>query len=333
VLLSGYREFEMAQEAIGYNVSHYLLKPTDLDEVSRTFRKIRGQLEREENEREKALFEKQQLKDMVSVMQEQFLGSLMRGVPYTKDDILEQIGLLGFGIRDEHPCSAFTVDIMNLQPGQEDRLKAVRSILSGTKELVHFFPIAKPGQTLHLLAVAKELEVDWRQVIERHLQAAQNSLKTIFGLEIRFNSLGDYPNLFSLAEYIQAASQPGERSAAESVAMSMPKDAVRAIIKRAKEYIQKNCGSELTLVKAADQAYLNPVYFSRLFKQETGENFSDFLISVRIEKAMELLREPRYKVYEIGLLCGYRNTKYFYKIFKKTTGVTPNEYRERALAE
>ncbi|MNP56205.1 HTH-type transcriptional regulator YesS [compost metagenome] len=71
------------------------------------------------------------------------------------------------------------------------------------------------------------------------------------------------------------------------------------------------------------------MYFSRLFKQETGENYSDFVIGIRIQKAMDYLKDPCYKVYEIGHLVGYKNTKYFHKLFKRQTGLTPSEYRDQ----
>jgi len=73
------------------------------------------------------------------------------------------------------------------------------------------------------------------------------------------------------------------------------------------------------------------VYVSRLFKEKTGENFSDYLVKVRMEKALKLLEEPRYKVYEVGYEIGYKSTKYFYKLFKQYYGCTPTEYRKNYL--
>jgi two-component system response regulator YesN len=100
------------------------------------------------------------------------------------------------------------------------------------------------------------------------------------------------------------------------------------IISHIKEYIHENYNKDITLEQIADHVFLSPVYVSRLFKEKTGENFSDYLVKVRMEKALKLLEEPRYKVYEVGYEIGYMSTKYFYKLFKKYYGCTPTEYRK-----
>jgi two-component system response regulator YesN len=73
--------------------------------------------------------------------------------------------------------------------------------------------------------------------------------------------------------------------------------------------------------------FINPSYCSYLFKEKTGENFNDFVNRIRIEKAKELLKSSPEKVYKIAKTLGYDNTKYFFRVFKKVTGYTPEEYR------
>ena len=72
---------------------------------------------------------------------------------------------------------------------------------------------------------------------------------------------------------------------------------------------------------------MNPAYLSRLFKQQCGKNYSDYLTELRIRRVKELLADPTVKVYEAGYQVGYKNTQHFYKIFKQATGMTPTEYR------
>ena len=62
-------------------------------------------------------------------------------------------------------------------------------------------------------------------------------------------------------------------------------------------------------------------------KKKTGENFVDFLNNTRIEKSKELLLNTDKKMYSIAKAVGYDNTKYFFRIFKKKTGITPEQYR------
>lgn len=72
---------------------------------------------------------------------------------------------------------------------------------------------------------------------------------------------------------------------------------------------------------------MNASYLSRVFKQETGENFVSFLTRLRMEKAKSLLRDRNIKVYEVAERVGYPNTAYFSKLFKKLSGMSPEEYR------
>ncbi|MCK0473674.1 response regulator [Halalkalibacter sp. APA_J-10(15)] len=111
------------------------------------------------------------------------------------------------------------------------------------------------------------------------------------------------------------------------------KSSSHQIIEQAKKYIQHMYNKDLSLEDVADYVYLNHVYFSRLFKQQTGKNFSDYLTSIRIEKAIELLKENKYKTYEISEKVGYKSSKYFSRVFKQSTGCSPKEYCRTFLSE
>lgn len=108
----------------------------------------------------------------------------------------------------------------------------------------------------------------------------------------------------------------------------------RSFIEQAIAYMKEHVGEDISLEKIADKLFLNPAYFSRLFKQHTGTTFTDYLIELRMEKAKELLSLGRYKVYEVSQMIGYRSEKYFFRIFKQYTGCSPAEYyRSRNLNE
>ncbi|MFC5529205.1 response regulator [Cohnella yongneupensis] len=102
------------------------------------------------------------------------------------------------------------------------------------------------------------------------------------------------------------------------------------VIETVKTYIIQHFTEELELNRLAEEVYLTPSYLSKLFKTETGETITDFLISVRIDRAKELLRDRiALKTYEIGEKVGYADPAYFNKVFKKVVGCTPKEYRDR----
>jgi len=101
-------------------------------------------------------------------------------------------------------------------------------------------------------------------------------------------------------------------------------------VETVKSFIRAHFTEELELQRLADEVFLTPSYLSKLFKTETGETITDYIISVRIEQAKEwLIRQPALKTYEIGERVGYPDPTYFNKVFKKVVGLTPKEYRER----
>lgn len=102
------------------------------------------------------------------------------------------------------------------------------------------------------------------------------------------------------------------------------------IVYEIKKYIQNHYQEDITLTALASQVFISPKYLSDLFKKETGDNYTTYLISVRMEHAKQLLGQLNYKIYEIAEMVGYPNPKHFIKVFKKTVGMTPGEYRNRS---
>jgi YesN/AraC family two-component response regulator len=84
---------------------------------------------------------------------------------------------------------------------------------------------------------------------------------------------------------------------------------------------------DVKLQEIADIFYLSREYISRKFKQEFGENISDYMMKIRMQKAKSLLKNSPLKIYEIANMIGYQDDKYFRKVFKKAEGITPNEFR------
>lgn len=95
-------------------------------------------------------------------------------------------------------------------------------------------------------------------------------------------------------------------------------------------YIEQNYPSDLSLQEIAGKFQVSREYVSRRFKQEHGINFSDYIVTVRIEKAKLLMQNPNLKLAQIADMVGFHDVKYFSKVFKKLTGRSPKDYREQA---
>jgi len=90
--------------------------------------------------------------------------------------------------------------------------------------------------------------------------------------------------------------------------------------------IMKNYAQRLYMEDFAEQLKVTPEYAGTLFSKETGKSFSAFLRDIRMEKAKELLENTNYKIYEIAYRTGYSDVKYFCRVFKECTGVSPKNY-------
>jgi AraC-like DNA-binding protein/ligand-binding sensor protein len=100
-----------------------------------------------------------------------------------------------------------------------------------------------------------------------------------------------------------------------------------AALRRVERYLQENYSRKISLKEAADISGLSAPYFSTIFKEEMGENFSSYLNQLRVEKASRLLWETDMSLSEIAGSCGFEDQSWFSKIFKNYTGLSPGRYR------
>lgn len=97
-------------------------------------------------------------------------------------------------------------------------------------------------------------------------------------------------------------------------------------IRYIRSYVKKNYAKDITLNLLAEELGMNAIYLSSYFKKEMGMTFSAYLTDVRIEKAIELLKQGDYKIYEISEMVGYQTVQYFNKVFKRKTGKNPKDF-------
>ena len=102
-----------------------------------------------------------------------------------------------------------------------------------------------------------------------------------------------------------------------------------SVVQKARKYIEENYWNpDLRLDDVAGYVYINASYFSSVFSKEMGISFGDYLTKVRIEKAMDLLKNTHMKIYEIADLVGYQNPSWFNVAFKRYTGQKPGDFRK-----
>jgi two-component system response regulator YesN len=103
------------------------------------------------------------------------------------------------------------------------------------------------------------------------------------------------------------------------------------LLKEIKQYMNEHLHEDISLQDVADKMFFSTVYFSRFFKKQTGETFSNYLLRIRMEQAVKLLQENK-KITEISEYCGYHDPSYFTRIFKEYYKYTPKDYARRFMS-
>lgn len=96
-----------------------------------------------------------------------------------------------------------------------------------------------------------------------------------------------------------------------------------------KTFIQEHYEETVSLEDAASRMDLSPNYFSNLFKQQLGVTFTDYVATIRMDKAKELIKENIYTLKEISYKVGYNNPNYFSRVFKKHHNLSPKQYKQQ----
>ena len=99
-------------------------------------------------------------------------------------------------------------------------------------------------------------------------------------------------------------------------------------VQKAVSYIKANLNKNISRTDVAELVHLNEEYFSRLFKQQTGETFKDYILLEKMNMARTLLERSNLSISIVASKVGYDNFSHFSKMFKKLTDMTPQEYRK-----
>ncbi|MFF2886933.1 response regulator [Paenibacillus sp. NPDC057967] len=106
-------------------------------------------------------------------------------------------------------------------------------------------------------------------------------------------------------------------------------DSRAKLIADVRQFVEQHLDEDVSLTAISRHVFLHPVYISKIYKLETGENITEYVYRIRMEKAARLLLDTSDKIYEIAARLGYQRAHSFIHVFKKHTGLTPQEYRDK----
>jgi len=227
--------------------------------------------------------------------------------------------------------------------------------IAGQNELAGISILAslyEPPQLVHLMeaghweavadkleAIIHELETEWSESSEQLTEAFFSifsafsyiahksgvSLANVIGSEYgRGKELQPTRTVRHLKDWTSSVLDTFRQNA-----MKENRSARTSAVKEAQKYVMMNLSSDPSVQMISDMLGMHPAYLSRLYKLETGENISEFIVRKKMDRAAQLLKGSTMKIYEIAIEVGYQNPNYFIKVFKKHYGATPQEYRNQ----
>ncbi|WP_040951588.1 response regulator transcription factor [Gorillibacterium massiliense] len=307
VVISAHSEFGYAQEAVRLGAKDYLLKPIGKEKLTELIHSLAEELD-QESEMTK---EMQVWKHNVKYLREALFQRWISGLDTGNMDVQTFM----------EPYPEFFLIMVKMDSDRQVNLEhfIIENVMSeiialhGTGFTTSYERLCVLGLVM-LNEPAKQNEVI--DLLKTHLK---KYLKVPFQVCISAK-ITDYR---TVPEEVQRML---DESVTQIYNHSVPGS--EKAVEMAQQYIRMHFSDDLSLEKVASVVFLNPVYFSQLFKQKNGQGFKEYVIQLRLEQAKVLLANPQLKLADVAERIGYQDMRYFTQIFRKRYEMTPTEYRQ-----
>ncbi|WP_411348372.1 response regulator [Paenibacillus sp. WLX2291] len=311
VVISAHSEFSYAQQAVHLGARDYLLKPIGKTKLTELMQTLTAEIVQERNH----VQEEETLREGLHYLREAAFQRLAAGLSVGKISLEPLL--------DDYP-EYYLISAELEQGGNHGPLEhfIVENVLTELmQEYGRGFVVSLDRHSL-LGLVSLRADVCIEELQERIVEQLQRCLKTQSLYTVHS---GPHRGFEQVAEKVK---QLRHRPAVAMYEQPEGKSSDTAI-RMALQYIQAHFQEELSLEKVAAVVFLNPVYFSQLFKQKTGQGYKEYVISLRLDQARELLLNPHLRLVDIAEQIGYGSVRHFTQVFRKKYMLTPTEYRQQ----
>lgn len=311
VIISAYSEFNYAKEAIKLGAVDYLLKPIGKDLLRDMIDKLKELIDQEAEKARESKLLRANLKFLREAMFQRWASGLDIG------------GMDMTAVIANHP--RFQLIMVKMESDRAVHLEhfIIDNVLSElTTQYGRGFVTTYDAKSLLGL-----ITVDEGKSLESLLEELRSNLKRYLRVPFQIMHSGMLHDFNKVPGEVQRMHQDSASHEFEYYA-----NGGSEIIEVAIQYIRAYYNTDLSLEKVASIVYLNPVYFSQVFKQKTGYGFKEYVIHLRMEQAKQLLLNPQLKLADISERIGYQDVKHFTQVFRRKYNATPTEYRQEHRA-
>ncbi|HEX2925563.1 MAG TPA: response regulator [Ruminiclostridium sp.] len=318
IVITGHDEFSYARSALRLGIFDYILKPVSKEQLKSIVLRAISELGNRRAKKQYFDWTLNQLNTNRNILKENFINDWLEN-KLTYAQALEQQEYFNISLSENSgmilikPVEKHNVDetkewdrelllftIENIVQELAENLQPVITCKDNRNNIVAITAVDQIHEWLHL---KKSIEQCIEKNLDQNIKVYQRFLE---------NGTEDIPNVY------------------KSMIEEMQRDSgYSPLVLKAKQYIENNYyKEELSLEEVSEQIKVSSAYLSRLLKQETGFSFIDYLTQVRVKMAIQFMKDPVMKIYEIAEKTGYRSQHYFSTAFKKVMGTSPIEYKK-----
>ncbi len=353
IVLSGYNDFILIKEAMKYGAENYLLKPVDIEELKHTLEETVNNLESDSRSQKIVLTGLNMLKSTI-------LNRIVRGkigIP----EFMEKSRLADIDVSGK--CMWVAVCLLENQQMEEealwDLIYNIEDILKSSLNTDGFLPFVDINGWIDIICV-KTGNMKEKNDLMLSLDKVRKEICTDTGADLlitvgnEVEGIANIPVSYGEALRIQTYRMLNEKdkilfhddmlqrsdsterkiefnynyTMIDSINIINSKS-INKTIKTIVKYVEEHYKENISLKELSSKLFFNAEYIGRLFRNETGKAFSDYLNMVRIIRSIQLLDHTGMKTTDIAKSVGFDNVNYYYSIFKKFMGITPTEYRNK----
>lgn len=306
IFVTAHADFEYAHEAAHLQMFDYLLKPVTRAALEKSLRKAQNEYEKMLAGRNDSAY----IQANLHTLRKHFLGDIMFEERYVSPEEMI-VGQRQYELDD---C-LYSIALLTTSLKRNAVKTELAKVLQPNGWMIY-------GQSLsfELLIMHKD-EIDNGKL--------SDVTKSIDGT---WSFCEKRVNIEMLADsYRKLLLEHGSTEAEELHLPDFSKLTLSPSIIAAVNYINDHYAELLSLSVIAENVYLHPAYLSNTFRKQTGWAVIDYINEVRITNAKRLLADPRNRIYWIVEQVGFSNQRYFASVFKKSTGMTPMQYRQNVI--
>ncbi len=309
IFISGYEDLEYFKSALAYDVSGYVLKPVDVQELSALIARVAGEIRdrRSELARMAALDEK--LRRTLPALRDRFLTGLLRG-EIASEDLASRMADLELNLP---PTGQYAVSLA--KPGADMPAAALLG------EAAHALAQLSGNGIVFSLGQDECAALWWNPLSGAGPAEWADLLRGTFGLDVSIGIGDAVDGLPRVKDSYTSARQALDRADLER------KTARERLVGQIRALVLGDLRRNFTIREIAEAVHYSPTYITALFKQDMGQTINEFATQCRMEKARELLDTTSLKAYEVARQVGYQDAKYFSRLYRRHFGVNPSEHR------